>query len=113
MDRRLVPDDPIGGNPEGKLRRYPLVLGEDDEISVVHLSDDFLEQYREAAPLNIESNNHLPATTVQAGTVSLDHLEAQAIRQAVRECNGNISAAARRLGISRNTLYRKMRSIGQ
>lgn len=94
------------------LRTAVALLGEDDEISVVHLSDDFLEQYREAAPIHIESKNH-QAAPLQAGTASLDHLETQAIRQAVRECNGNISAAARRLGISRNTLYRKMRSIGQ
>jgi transcriptional regulator of acetoin/glycerol metabolism len=33
------------------------------------------------------------------------------IRQAVRTCNGNMSEAARRLGISRNTLYRKLREL--
>ncbi len=40
----------------------------------------------------------------------LQALEAQAIRQAVAECGGNIAAASRRLGISRNTLYRKLRA---
>ena len=38
---------------------------------------------------------------------SLDQLEMVAIRRAMEECGGNVSAAARRLGISRNTLYRK------
>jgi transcriptional regulator of acetoin/glycerol metabolism len=38
---------------------------------------------------------------------SLDRLEMLAIRKAVEECGGNMSAAARRLEISRNTLYRK------
>jgi transcriptional regulator of acetoin/glycerol metabolism len=34
------------------------------------------------------------------------------ILEAVRHCNGNLSAAARRLGISRNTLYRHLRGLG-
>ena len=34
------------------------------------------------------------------------------IIEAVRLCNGNLSAAARRLGISRNTLYRHLRGLG-
>jgi transcriptional regulator of acetoin/glycerol metabolism len=33
------------------------------------------------------------------------------VRQAVRTCNGNMSEAARRLGVSRNTLYRKLRKL--
>jgi transcriptional regulator of acetoin/glycerol metabolism len=32
----------------------------------------------------------------------------QAIRQALTNANGNVSAAARELGISRQTLYRKL-----
>ena len=33
----------------------------------------------------------------------------QAIERAVSACEGNLSEAARRLGISRNTLYRRLR----
>jgi transcriptional regulator of acetoin/glycerol metabolism len=35
-------------------------------------------------------------------------IEREAIDQALAASNGNISQAARRLGISRNTLYRKL-----
>jgi transcriptional regulator of acetoin/glycerol metabolism len=35
--------------------------------------------------------------------------EIEMIRAALDDANGNISAAARRLGVSRNTIYRKMR----
>ncbi len=40
--------------------------------------------------------------------LSLDEMEERAIRRAVESCQGNLSLAARRLGIGRSTLYRKM-----
>jgi transcriptional regulator of acetoin/glycerol metabolism len=40
---------------------------------------------------------------------TLDELELDAIRRAVDEAGGNISVASKRLGISRNTIYRKLR----
>jgi len=42
----------------------------------------------------------------------LDLAEAYRITQALRECNGNRSAAARLLGIGRRTLYAKMDKLG-
>ena len=36
-------------------------------------------------------------------------MEIEAISQAVAQCGGNISEASKRLGISRNTIYRKLR----
>jgi sigma-54 dependent transcriptional regulator, acetoin dehydrogenase operon transcriptional activator AcoR len=44
------------------------------------------------------------------GTVqSLGAIEVEAIRTALDACGGNISEAAKRLGISRNTIYRRLR----
>ena len=40
---------------------------------------------------------------------SLEEMELDAIRRAVDEAGGNISVASKRLGISRNTIYRKLR----
>ncbi len=45
-----------------------------------------------------------------AGT--LDDLTRQAVAEALRESGGNVSAAARRLGISRAALYRRMEKYG-
>ena len=40
---------------------------------------------------------------------SLDAIEIDAIQRALDAAAGNISEAAKRLGISRNTIYRKLR----
>jgi len=42
----------------------------------------------------------------------LPSVQARLIDQALAECDGNISEAARRLGISRNTIYRRRRQNG-
>ena len=41
--------------------------------------------------------------------LSLEDIELRTIQQAVDAAGGNISVAAKRLGISRNTIYRKLR----
>ena len=46
------------------------------------------------------------------GNVSMRELEKQAIRNALHAANGNVSKAARVLGLGRTTLYRKMSSYG-
>jgi transcriptional regulator of acetoin/glycerol metabolism len=45
-------------------------------------------------------------------SLNLEQHENSIIRQALREVNGNISAAAKVLGINRSTLYQKMRKYG-
>jgi transcriptional regulator of acetoin/glycerol metabolism len=42
----------------------------------------------------------------------LERAERGALRRALASSGGNVSAAARALGISRATLHRKMRSLG-
>ena len=44
-----------------------------------------------------------------AAPKSLEEMEIDAIRRAVDDAAGNISEASKRLGISRNTIYRKLR----
>ena len=95
----------------GNLRQYVSVLrtasamldpGEEC-ISWQHLPDDLIEEL-----------NAMPQQTKQSiadsGPENLEELSRTAIRQALENSSGNISEAARRLGISRQTLYRKMKS---
>jgi transcriptional regulator of acetoin/glycerol metabolism len=89
------------------LRTAVALLGHDDEITVEHLSEDFLEQCRPAGRLSDDTEKSDIGASIMDEPTSLDHMEMLAIRKAIEECGGNISSAARRLGISRNTLYRK------
>ncbi|HTG80538.1 MAG TPA: sigma-54-dependent Fis family transcriptional regulator [Geobacteraceae bacterium] len=92
----------------GVLRTAVALLGGDDEITVDHLPEDFMEQYRERASWT--GRGETDAVSV-ADQTNLDRLESIAIRHAIRECRGNLSAAARALGVSRTTLYRKTKGM--
>lgn len=91
------------------LRTALALLGNEWEITPDHLPDDFLEQSEEAVPARhiVPAVTTSPSSTIGLGR--LDDLESVAIRKALEECGGNVSAAARQLGVSRNTVYRKTR----
>lgn len=59
---------------------------------------------RPDTPSGASSSKQLP-------TLSLEKLEKIAIRQALDKCNGNITTAADLLGISKATLYRKIKTV--
>lgn len=44
--------------------------------------------------------------------VSLDDMEYRAVADALRRCDGNLTTAARQLGITRQALYRRMEKYG-
>jgi transcriptional regulator of acetoin/glycerol metabolism len=71
------------------------------EITREHFSDDVIEEALGAAAAGATADGQ-PAR-------SLDELTLEAITQALDAAHGNISQASRHLGISRNTIYRKLR----
>lgn len=79
--------------------RTALALSSGQPISELHLTQDFLDDLERCAEEEIE-------------TSTLDSMADDAIRAALRSNDGNVSAAARQLGISRNTMYRRMKSLG-
>ena len=111
----------------GNLRQYASVLrtacamlaeGE-DQLGWEHLGDDIVQALQTAprpqptglphgmspAPnqrLQGPAHGHAPAL------LSLQELSSAAIDQALQSARGNVSQAARQLGISRQTLYRKL-----
>jgi transcriptional regulator of acetoin/glycerol metabolism len=93
----------------GNLRQCASVLRtacamlEDDEqtIELHHLADDFRQELERAERFAA------PATHAR-GPQNLDELSQSAIQHALQSCRGNVSHAARVLGISRQTLYRKL-----
>jgi transcriptional regulator of acetoin/glycerol metabolism len=112
------------------LRTACVMAGQERLITRAHLSDDFIDEVRAgrdaaaaepAAPAAAAAGAPAPAAMAAAAAPTaaredpgdligpLDEVEIAAIRRAVDAAGGNISAAARRLGVSRNTIYRKLR----
>lgn len=105
-------NDLLGYHWPGNIRqlettlRVAIAFMEPDEnkIDRSHISDDFLEELDH--PLSLAAADTLAGT---AG--SLKNSELLMIQQEVAQCDGNISAAAQKLGISRATLYRKLKQL--
>ena len=94
------------------LRTAAVMAGQDRQITVEHLPDDFLEDVRRQPPVTKAASPSASAPAVAPDAVavlSLEELEVDAIRRAVEAAGGNISEASKRLGVSRNTIYRKLR----
>ena len=53
-----------------------------------------------------------PGTLPTPGSMTLDELEANMIRQSIQHYAGNISQVARALGLSRGALYRRLEKYG-
>jgi transcriptional regulator of acetoin/glycerol metabolism len=78
------------------LRLATVMAGGDTQIRREHLPEDVVED--------------LPPATPVSAPKSLHALEHDAIRAAVDAHGGNISAASKQLGISRNTIYRRLKA---
>jgi sigma-54 dependent transcriptional regulator, acetoin dehydrogenase operon transcriptional activator AcoR len=77
-----------------------------------HLPDDFLDEL-DAPASHAAGLPAFPATAPDAPSApaprTLHEAETALIQQALDAAGGNISVASKRLGISRNTIYRKLR----
>ena len=85
------------------IRTAIAMADEGEMIERRHLPQDFLAQIEPGTA---------PAAAYMTGMDSLDKIELQAIRETISHNRGNISAAARQLGVSRTTLYRKLKQTG-
>ena len=107
----------------GNLRQYASVLrtaialldAGETTVAWPHLPDDMLALLRPAAPspsapASVPASVPAPAATAVAmgSDQKLADISRAAVQQAIQNARGNLSAAARQLGISRQTLYRKL-----
>jgi transcriptional regulator of acetoin/glycerol metabolism len=79
--------------------RTLVALSESGVVTLDDLPDELREMEEGAAA---EPSNEAP----------LEAAERQALRATLDACQGQVSAAARKLGVSRNTLYRKLKRFG-
>ncbi|MFT3664956.1 MAG: sigma-54-dependent Fis family transcriptional regulator [Piscinibacter sp.] len=120
------------------LRTAAVMACGEGQITEAHLSDDFLEDARRlppraatpapatvaapvavavtapaaVAPMMAPPPPMAPAPTPAPAPLpnrTLEEIEIEMIRTALDAAGGNISEASKRLGISRNTIYRKLR----
>jgi sigma-54 dependent transcriptional regulator, acetoin dehydrogenase operon transcriptional activator AcoR len=121
------------------LRTAAVMSAGERQITTAHLSDDFLEDARRAlapghsphsqpatwaavpvqvpvqvpvvlhAAVPVEPATAMPAPAEPAPRLTLEEAEIDLIRNTLEALGGNITATSKRLGISRNTIYRKLR----
>lgn len=63
-------------------------------------------------PEEIESTGRRQATAAESASGTLEEMECRMIRKAMDECAGNMSHVASKLGITRQTLYNKIKKYG-
>ena len=80
-----------------------LAMAEDQQIRAEHLPDDFFADLQPAAAQIAATQTPPPPLA----STSADDLASQ-----YQACGGNISHLARSLGVSRNTLYKRLRETG-
>jgi len=86
--------------------RTALALADGAPISALHLTQDFIDEIESCGRAG--TRHESPAADQQ----NLDDVTANAILKAMENHAGNVSAVARQLNISRNTLYRKLKALG-
>ncbi len=105
------------------LRTAVVMVGQDGVIDMSHLPDDFLEELDHeqvmapsvapVAPIVVPvdaapaCNPSEPVVELAAEGQKLQDVALSAMAQMLRLHKGNVSAAAKALGVSRNTIYRK------
>jgi transcriptional regulator of acetoin/glycerol metabolism len=92
------------------LRTAMVMTDADHVVRLEHMPEDFLDDVdlgaAKIALPSLAAAQPMPAEA--AASARLEDVELLAIQRVLKEHNGNVSAAARALGVSRNTIYRKL-----
>jgi DNA-binding NtrC family response regulator len=99
--RAVIPDAPAP-SPKGPILTGPAMLG----------AEAMVPRTVEVGPPGAKGALGIPAVNDSGEIRSLEAMEADMIRLALGRYRGHMTEVARRLGIGRSTLYRKMREFG-
>jgi transcriptional regulator of acetoin/glycerol metabolism len=89
------------------LRTAIVMAGDEPEICLRHMPDDFLDDIESA---QAQASRATPERMIAHGA-NLEEMEQSVILKSLEANGGNVSATARALGVSRNTIYRKVPSL--
>jgi len=103
--------------------RTGIALMDDSKVlDLFCLADDFIAESKSSFSATQTFNTSFaenrvmqlsPSSNSSSSSFSLDEAEWKTMEEALRRFGGNVSAAAKTLGISRNRLYRKLKQFGQ
>ncbi len=110
---KLLNQHPWPGNIRQFINvvRATLYTAGEDNIVLNDLPVDFMDEWR-AHCLAEDTPELIPESVDQLGAMSLADWEMHGIKIALNECEGNISLASKKLGITRTTLYKKIERFG-
>ena len=91
------------------MNRYGTILIVDDNPSILTALRYCLDATFERI-LTLDRPDDILKTMAQED-ITLDEVEAEHIRRTIDHCHGNLSKAAELLGITRQTLYNKMKRL--
>ena len=89
------------------LRTAVIMAGDEHEIGMRHMPDDFLDDVGVAQA----QNTSVSTDKLMAAGANLEEMEHTVILKSLEAHGGNVSATARALGVSRNTIYRKVPTL--
>ncbi len=89
------------------MRTAVIMAGDEHEIGEDHLPDDFQEELAEL-PERLPERSGLASPSSPGA--SLEQVELATILGVLEACSGNVSSASKRLNISRNTIYRRLKA---
>ncbi|OYO26714.1 sigma-54-dependent Fis family transcriptional regulator [Janthinobacterium sp. PC23-8] len=90
------------------LRTAIVMAGDEMEICLRHMPDDFLDDIEQSPDPDTTVDAAASTERLLAQGASLDEMEQSVIAKSLAANGGNVSATARALGVSRNTIYRKI-----
>ena len=103
------------------MNKYGTILIVDDNASILtamrYLLDGTFEQVLtttqpdDILKLMAQQPIDIVLLDMQSEIVSLDEMEREHIRRTIDHCHGNLTQAAELLGITRQTLYNKMKRL--